>query len=347
MASPRFQLSALTLGLLALASSAQAQSNVTIYGAIGLDVVSATHVYNGTTSGNVTKIDDNAMVNSRIGIKGTEDLGEGLKAVFGLESSVKPDTGVGGGSTFWNRGSWVGLTGGFGSIKLGHQWNVADDYMGNYFVFGYYSPFLMSGFYALSDYYDNAIKYTSPNIGGFEGGLYYSMGEQAGKSTAGQKFQGAVNYSAGALKAGFVAFSEKSTTSGLEANTMYAGGVAYDFGVLNARLGLARSDVKYVSSGSPFKANLIDIGVDVPVGAKTTASLDYVKKDVKESSDDTYFVRARATYALSKRTSLNANVIYTKNQGNANFAFITQGQGFAGQAGQSQTILTAGITHAF
>jgi predicted porin len=58
-------------------------------------------------------------------------------------------------------------------------------------------------------------------------------------------------------------------------------------------------------------------------------------------------LRLRGTYALSKRTSLNANVIFLKNSGNAAFAFISEQSGFAGIAGQKQTILTAGITHAF
>jgi predicted porin len=336
---------------LALAASlcvfgtAQAQSSVTLYGAIGLDVISASKVYNGTSVKSVIKIDDNAIVNSRIGLKGSEDLGGGLKAVFDLESSVSPDTGAAR-SAFWNRGAYVGLAGGFGSIKFGHQWNVADDYMGNYFVFGYYAPFLMSGFYALSDYYDNAIKYNSPNLGGFEGGVYYSAGEKSEKHSAGQKFQAAGVFGTGPFSIGLSVFSEKNpdVTASTQGNTMYAGGLSYDFGVLKARLGLASADVKYAT---PFKAKLIDVGVDVPIGASWATSLDYVKKDVSHSPDDTYYVRGRAAYALSKRTSLNANLIFLKNSGAANFAFISELPGFAGQPGQKQTIVTAGITHSF
>ena len=344
MNTPFIRLSAVAIAaLLSQVGAAQAQSSVTLYGAIGLDVISATHVYNGTKSGTVMKIDDNAIVNSRFGIKGVEDLGGGLKTIFDLESSINPDTG-GVRSAFWNRNAFVGLSGDFGTVKLGHQWNVADDYMCGYFVCAYYAPFLMSGFYALSDYYDNAIKYTSPNIGGFEGAAYYSAGEKAGMRSAGQKTQLAANYAAGAFAVGLVAFSEKNPTGATEGNTMYAGGASYDFGVLKARLGVASSKVHYAT---PFKATLIDAGIDVPVTAAFSTALDYVKKDVKDSPDDTYFMRGRANYALSKRTSLNFNLIYLKNKGNANFAFITEGQGFSGEAGQKQTIVTAGITHSF
>lgn len=326
-----------------IGTAAQAQSSVTLYGAIGIDVLSASNVYNGTTTSSVVKIEDNAIVNSRIGLKGSEDLGGGLKAIFNLESSIAPDTGAAR-SQFWNRGAYVGLAGSLGSIKLGHQWNVADDYMGNYFMYGYYSPFLMSGFYALSDYYDNAIKYNSPNIGGFEGGLYYSAGENASRKSAGQKVQGAAVYGVGGFSIGLSAFSEKNPGLPAAGNKMYAGGVSYDFGVLKARLGLATADVEYAT---PFKANLIDVGVDVPFTAAFSSSLDYVQKDVKDSPDDTEFLRARLSYALSKRTSLNANLIYLKNSGAANFAFVSELAGFAGQPGQKQTILTAGITHSF
>lgn len=344
---------ALAASLSLCALSAHAQSNVTLYGAIGLDMISASKVYNGSTTGTVTKIDDNAIVNSRVGIKGGEDLGGGLKAEFNLESSIAPDTGATR-TTFWNRNAFVGLKGGFGSVRVGHQWNVADDYLCGYFVCGYYAPFLMSGFFALSDYYDNAIKYTTPNVGGFEGAVYYSLGEVAGKNSAGQKFQAAVNYGSGPFGVGLVAFSEKDP-NGVATNTMYAVGGSYDLGAAKLRLGLATADVKYSYDGTTkvtstvgaFKANLVDVGVDVPLSPAATVSADYVMKDKKDSGDDTSFLRLRGNYALSKRTSLNANLIFVKNSDNANFAFITQGQGFAGQAGQSQNILTLGITHSF
>lgn len=342
--------------LLCMAGTAQAQSSVTIYGAIGLDVLSASKVYNPTlnTLKSVAKIEDNAIVNSRVGIKGVEDLGGGLKAVFDLESTLNPDTGrAGNSSAFWNRGAYVGLAGDFGSLKLGHQWNVSDDYMGNYFVFGYYSPFLMSGFFALSDYYSNAIKYNSPNWGGFEGGVYYAAGERTISKSAGQKIQGAATYTVGGFSIGLTAFSEKDPFAVYESNTLYAGGLSYDFKVIKARLGLASSEVNHLIVGGvstnvgAFEAKLFDVGLDVPIGSAAALSVDYVKKDVDNSPDGTAFTRVRASYALSKRTSLNANLIFLRNSGNANFAFVTEGNGFAGLPGQKQTLVTAGITHSF
>ena len=340
-----FRLSLAAATLCALAFEAQAQSSLTIYGAIGLDVIAVSKVSNatGTTAKRMMKIDDNAIVNSRIGFKGVEDLGGGVKAIFDLESSISPDTGSAR-SAFWNRNAFVGVTGGMGTLKLGHQWNVSDDYMCSYFVCAYYSPFLMSGFYAISDYYDNTIKYTSPNYGGLEGAVSYTLGEKSASKTAGNKVQVALNYGSGPIGAGLVYFTEKDPVATGKSNTMVALGGSYDFGMAKARLGYAKAKVEYATA---FKASLYDLGVDVPVSPAAGVSADYVMNNKSGSKDDTSFLRLRGTYALSKRTSLNANVIFLRNSGNAAFAFISEQAGFAGIAGQRQTILTAGITHAF
>jgi predicted porin len=345
MNTSSFRLSALALASF-LSTGAFAQSSVTIYGAVGLDMISASKVSNatGTAAKSMIKLDDNAIVNSRIGFKGVEDLGGGVKAIFDLESSISPDTGKTNKERFWNRNAFVGVAGGLGTLKLGHQWNVADDYMCGYFVCGYYAPFLMAGFGALSDYYDNTIKYTSPNYGGFEGAVSYTLGEQAASKTAGNKLQLAGNYGAGPVGVGLVYFTEKDEAATGKSNTMIALGGSYDFGVAKARLGYAKAKV---DTGTAFKATLIDVGVDVPLSDAYAVSADYVLNDKSSSKDDTSFLRLRGSYALSKRTSLNANVIFLKNSGNAAFAFITDQKGFAGIAGQKQTILTAGITHAF
>ncbi len=330
----------LAMAVLAACSAAQAQSSLTLYGALGLDVVSASNVYTGATKKSQLLIEDNAIVNSRIGLRGTEDLGGGLNAVFGLESTVHPDTGTAGNtSAYWNRGAFVGLTGSFGSIKIGHQWDVSDDLMGNYFVFAYYSPFFFSGFGSLSNYYDNAIKYSSPKIGGFEGGLFYALGEKTVSGSAGNFAQAVGTYTAGPFSIGLVGDTLKADDGSGNKDEMWALGAAYNFGPVKLRGGFARTDVEI---GTPFKANLIDVGVDVPFSNVAGMSADFVKKDVKSSDDDTEYVRLQGYYRLSKRTSLNSNLIFLKNSGNADFVWYGDGS-----PGQKQTIFTVGITHAF
>src|SRR5512139_337485 len=96
------------------AGSALAQSNVTIYGRLN-DSVERQKVGSDTT----TVLQDNS---SRIGFKGTEDLGGGLKANFVIEHGFSTDTGAQASARYWNRESTVGLShASFGAIRLGNM----------------------------------------------------------------------------------------------------------------------------------------------------------------------------------------------------------------------------------
>ncbi|MBT9594385.1 MAG: porin [Vitreoscilla sp.] len=110
------------VGLAAWACSAGAvwaQSSVTVFGFIEAQV--------GRQTGEAENAKVFDMGGSRLGFKGTEDLGDGLKASFYLEHRLNPDTGtVGGGDTFWKGGSWVGLSSDtLGSVKIGRWWSQA------------------------------------------------------------------------------------------------------------------------------------------------------------------------------------------------------------------------------
>ena len=94
--------------------AATAQSSVTIYGRLNL---SAENQKNVTANGTVKALQNSA---SRIGFRGTEDLGGGLKANFILEHGFNPDTGTPDARGFWARQSEVNLAGGFGMLRLGN-----------------------------------------------------------------------------------------------------------------------------------------------------------------------------------------------------------------------------------
>jgi predicted porin len=102
------------MAALAACGGAWAQ-NVTIYGFLDQAV--------GKPAGSAVKqVLDSA--GSRLGFKGEEDLGDGLKASFLIEHRFSPDTGEAG-SPFWKGGSWVGLEGSFGKVMLGRWWTQA------------------------------------------------------------------------------------------------------------------------------------------------------------------------------------------------------------------------------
>lgn len=106
--------------LLALAAAAQTAlaQNVTVYGRVDLGLQ---HIDNGQST---TRVDSGTYTASRLGFRGTEDLGGGLSALFFLESGFNADTGqMGGGTRFFNRGSYVGLSDkSWGTLTLGRQY---------------------------------------------------------------------------------------------------------------------------------------------------------------------------------------------------------------------------------
>jgi predicted porin len=101
------------LGL--VSSTAMAQSSVTLYGIVDAAVVHTTK----QAGGSKVAMDAGQMATSRWGMRGSEDLGGGLKANFGLEGTLVNDSGAAG--NLFDRQATVGLSGGFGSVNLGRQ----------------------------------------------------------------------------------------------------------------------------------------------------------------------------------------------------------------------------------
>ncbi|HZE92262.1 MAG TPA: porin, partial [Rhizobacter sp.] len=114
------------------ASAGMAQSNVTIYGIMDASLARFDDGVN-----KVNRLDSGRNAASRLGFRGTEDLGGGLKAVFALESGMDASNGtLSGSGAMWNRWSYVGLEGGFGGLRAGRQdspmrtaLNVIDPFM--------------------------------------------------------------------------------------------------------------------------------------------------------------------------------------------------------------------------
>ncbi|KQY83447.1 porin [Pelomonas sp. Root1444] len=184
---------ALVAALAAVAAPAFAQSSVTLWGRINTTVESQ----------KVGSQDRKVVVqnnSSRLGFKGTEDLGGGLKASFSLEHGLNSDTGVAtGGTQFWNRASWVQLEGAFGGVRLG-KW-----FPGSYFATADYVSMhnhdtgtSADNLYGTRFTTNNKVSYFTPNVAGFSAELGAAAGEGAGP----RAFDVAVNYDMGPLHAG-------------------------------------------------------------------------------------------------------------------------------------------------
>lgn len=187
--------------LSAIAIGAQAQSTVVVYGVLDVNAVYTNKaLLPGTTTGatgSKTTVDSGDVSGSRLGFKGTDDLGGGLKAIFQLETGFKVDTGaldgsnngVANSSTLFRRLSVVGISGNFGSILLGRQTDLAYQYSQWTSVadFGGITSAVGHGLDRTEGARtNNSIRYDSPNFAGFTGSAIYGLGEVAGQNSAGQ-----------------------------------------------------------------------------------------------------------------------------------------------------------------
>lgn len=328
---------AATLGL--HIGHAQAQSKVQIYGLASVEVLQVTGVNAGTVAapnvGNQTRLDNSKVTNSRLGFRGEEDLGGGLSALFGLESAIALDTGAQAhASKFFNRGSFVGLKDArFGTLTLGRQWNVQDSTMSRYFIGGGYAVFQFAEFGYISDLVDNAVKYVSPNWGGLTIQALVAPGE----GVTGATRELAANYVSGPFEMGGTYRTAKNAQG--QQDRQSALGMSYQLGTVRLHAGWADSDPKALGLR---KATAYDLGVVWDATPLTSITFDYVKRDQKGTKDDSYFVRLQGNYLLSKRTSVFANVVTLRNQGNASQRFYGNGA-----PGQNQNVYSLGLRHWF
>jgi predicted porin len=213
--------SLLALAAIGLVSgAAQAQSAVTIYGLIDTGVAYASKVGTSASgqSGSKMSVESGAINGSRIGFKGVEDLGDGLKALFVLENGFSTDTGAAAqGGLLFGRTATVGLSGSYGAVLVGRQKDFLDDLS----AFTSVADFggLISNVHARDldrtngERVNNSIRYNTPNVGGFYGSAIYGFGEQAGANTAGQSYGLGGAYANGPLGVGLAYFEAKKASN--------------------------------------------------------------------------------------------------------------------------------------
>ncbi|AVS74918.1 porin [Paracidovorax cattleyae] len=169
-----------------LAPAARAQSSVAIYGLIDEGVRYATHMT--ATGASQSSLGSGALNGNRLGLRGTEDLGAGLKANFVLEHGMAVDTGgIEQQGQFWGRQVWVGLSGNWGAVSAGRQYGVMHRAVGVFDPLGQGNFPLENAPQVLIEgvRFDNSVLYVG-KWGGTEVGLLYAAGEQAGGATLGR-----------------------------------------------------------------------------------------------------------------------------------------------------------------
>ncbi|WP_439112902.1 porin [Hydrogenophaga sp.] len=283
-----------------VAGAAQAQSSLQLYGVVDLWVGSINTDLGGKS---VTKLDAGGVSANRIGFKGTEDLGGGLKANFLLEQGFSADTGVGAGG--FDRQSWVGVSGGFGEVQLGNTYAAYDDISGAAFT-SFDSALSAEAFVFNSTGYTarpkNNFKYISPSFGGFSGAISYSLDENGAVKQNVTSMQ--ANYASGPL---FVGVAHQIDFEGGAFDPRFTRiNASYDLGVATvlASYGLV-SQTAMLAPKTTEKTNEFSIGANVPMGALTlSGGVAYSKDNAVKGGEKRTGVSLAGSYALSKRTSV-------------------------------------------
>ena len=341
--------SLIALAVLAASGAAMAQSSVTLYGVLDTGL---TYSKGEESVYGMTHVGGN--VNSRLGFRGVEDLGNGLKATFNLEAGMGVDDGNNymdkdsNGMAF-RRTSTVGLAGNFGEVRLGRMLTSSYLAVSRYDAFGDTGIGASLAWNIPQTGYaprtENAISYTSPNFSGFKIGAEYGFGEQQ-KARDSRYFGMGATYDNGPLSLGLGYDRLNSNTmDGLLAasdlKTVHLGG-AYNFGV--AKL-LAFYKQSKVSNAPKFKT--FGLGVSAPVGAAGEVRASYNNYKISDDNGKADQLSLGYVHNLSKRTALYGTYAYIKNKDGLAFQLNGAMAGAGLKDGEKQHGLQLGVRHAF
>lgn len=315
---------------------------------------------------------------SLFGLRGSEDLGGGLKAAFDLENGFNINNGTGFIDTtaLFYRQAWVGLTHGeYGSLTFGRQYEPSfrviyptDPFRANDIMSPLSAGVLTVDRNTLSTQFiagraSNSILYQSPAVAGFQVNALYAFAAtvtQPVPATTGNILDLAASYSGYGLYAGIAYQYEHAgfaTIPGLPAaltlaNTEhYSAGLAYRIGIVDLQANYSYNRAKAVPAHSlaalldtshPY--GLAEVGATIQATATDTFEIAGINRNVRGADDDAWGIQAGYDHSLSKRTTLYARAGYMKNHGEATMSW--PGVSVLAQ-GTSQTLAVVGMTHRF
>lgn len=299
---------------LALAGMAWGQSSVTLYGVID---IAARYDNNADGNGHSrTSLSPGATGSSRLGFKGSEDMGGGLKANFKLENGFNADTGdLADSSRFFNREAWVGLSGSYGEVRLGRQYTVMFEHYNDYDpMYGISNvsesvPFLAYSAGTDPVHIDNAVRY-GKSVGPVSFALTAASGEVPGSSRKGWYTGATLKYAIGPNGiSGYFEQRDPNTaaTDGEPKKRVWGVGGSYMVGPVILYANYQRHNALFAIPGE-VKGNLYSLGAVYPVGQWTFLAAAY--RD--EQKNDSGLAAKRNTlalsayYSLSKRTAVYA-----------------------------------------
>jgi predicted porin len=366
----------------AFAGAASAQSSVTIFGVVDLSVA---NIKNDGTDARKS-MGNNALSSNRLGFRGVEDLGGGLRAGFHLEGGMNNDTGTGNAGNqagqSWQRKSTVSLMGGFGEIRLGR------DYTPTFMNTTAFDPFgtngvgnslnvsraasptagqlgagtlvnaagtqtvlpAVQGAQGVGTYVrsNNSVGYFLPALGGVYGQAMVAPGEGGSNHYSAAR----IGFAAGPIDVAASAGTTEMNAAGTLKAKIF--NVAGAFKVGSAKLMAQYNDEK-VQRASPtpeFKETRILLGANITMGQGEIRA-SWVKSDQKTTgaagNDDASQIALGYIYNLSPRTALYATYGSISNKGVSTFSVSTAAGAFAAlpTPGGKSTGYEGGLRHSF
>lgn len=331
-----------------MASSAFAQSNVTVYGVA--DVGAAYSKSDGAGPNVKSGVMSSLWEQSFIGVKGTEQLGNGLKATFTLEQAIDVATG----DLSSAREQNIGLTGAFGTVKAGRVETASSLYNKRLDVMGktQFSP--LTTVFGAEKIMGGTVVYQGAYNGFDFGGSYSQDGTgttntyQAYGNGARQEtvYSANVGYTAGKFATGYVYTKGDNVARTTQDADIHFVGATYDFGVAKVGGSYTLVDAKGVSGSNDL--DVYAVSAQVPVSALTRIDAGYARAEFNQADAHANIYGVQVSHNMSKRTLAYVGYQYVDNSGTSFAALGTPyGTPAAGTNGGVSQGIGAGIRHAF
>jgi general bacterial porin, GBP family len=369
------------------ATAASAQSSVTLYGIVDAGLTFVNNVATGNATGpqktTFRGLTSGNLQESRWGLRGSEDLGGGLKAIFTLENGFSLNNGQANNGQF-GRQAYVGLSSQFGTVTMGRQYDSVVDYLGPLSAAGTWGGTYF-GHVAGNDNLNsdfsiaNALKFQSANYAGLSFGGLYGFSNQAGGFANNRAYSFGAGYANGPIKVG-AAYMQgngvQSNTTGAITDSQFAdsftagtnhdrqrtfgAGASYSlasatFGAVWTQTRLNNSD--FAGYSTVFNNYELNARYAVTPALALGAAYTYTQGRVTALGEQTEKQRfhqfgLQADYALSKRTDFHIETVAQigSSSGNAPapFAAIANSNDAFGPSSSSRQILVnTGIRHRF
>lgn len=276
---------------------------------------------------------------NRLGFRGIEDLGGGLKARFTLETGFFGGSGAQAADQYWNRESTVGLSGPWGAIDAGRQFSVSARTVAGYdpFRFKYLSivPLSRAIIGSSQTRFDNDVQYTG-TFGPITVRAERMFGEAAGSAATNSATGLGGTYAQGPISVGG-AYTKWNDGGGAGFDRTQATlGGTYTIGATRVALGIIDDKVQTATVDKVAKNTWLGASYDVSSALALTGAFYKTKGSTSGVPNEKKLLMAGGTYALSKRSNLYFEVDRTRFSGGA----IVNGQ-------TNQTGVSAGLNHAF